>query len=237
MELSIAPSRTAKALGVIICILTFFSLIGQYSAHFLGHERLLGFVRQFDLNGEANISTYFATLFLLSASLLLGVIARRVWKKKAAYRWHWTILALIFAYLSVDEFAQIHESLNEPMRTLLDTNGMLPNAWVFPAMGLVALFIAAYARFFWHLSDRWKLLFATAGAIYVGGALGAEIVSGWVWTQQEGATFTYELIATIEEVLEMIGISLFVYALLAYLQEQNVELQISIKTDQAESPG
>lgn len=231
MQFTVNPSRVVKVLGGVICILLSFSLIGQYSGHFLGHGRLLGFVPQFNIDTEPNIPTAFSSLLLLSASLLLGVIARLASEKKAPFRRYWAVLALIFAYLSIDEYAMLHETLTGPMRDYLGADGLLYYTWVVPAMGLLALFAVAYARFFWHLPPRWKLLFAASGITYVSGALGCELIGGWYVSQYSAYHFTYDLIVTAEEGLEMAGASLFVYTLLEYLREQNVELNILVEEE------
>lgn len=228
MDFSIKPFRAASVLGGLICVLAFFSLLGQYSTYFLGHGRLLGFIYQFDLGAEGNISTYFATILLLLAALLLGLISRYVWQRKAPYRWHWTVLALVFVYLSVDEFAMIHENLNQPMETLVETEGVFYYPWVIPAMGVVALLGLAYARFFWHLSRRWKLLFALSGVMYVTGAVGVEMLGARFLSIHGDPTFTYELLVTAEEVLEMMGVTVFIYALLEYIRAHDVEVHLSV---------
>jgi hypothetical protein len=210
-------SRVLKILGKTIFLLAGLSLLGQYSAHFLGHGRLFGFVPEFNLGTENNIPTYFSGLLLLSASILLGVIARLKWTVQDAFRRYWAGLAFIFAYLSVDEVASLHERLGEPIRHALDTSGVFYYAWVIPGMGLLLLFGFVYARFFWALDARWKRLFAVSGFVYVAGGLGVELVGGWFVTQFENPGFTNVLIVTVEEVLEMSGVALFIYTLMEYL--------------------
>lgn len=218
----------AQALGGLICILALFSLIGQVSKHFLGHGRLLGFVHQFNLGSEGNIATYFVCILLLSAALLLGVIARYASQKESPFRRHWVILALIFAYISVDEFAVMHEHLTEPTRELLNAGGIFYYAWIIPAMALLLLFGIGYTRFFWHLSSRWKLLFAASGVIYVGGALGVEMLGGLHVAQYDEQTFTSVLLVTVEEVMEMTGVALFIYSLLEYIRTRDIEVILTV---------
>lgn len=232
MELSMNPRRVAKVLGGLICTLAVFSLLGQYSAYFLGHGRLLGFVHQFDLGAEGNIATYVATVLLLLAAVLLGIIARFAWQRTDPYRWHWTILSLIFVYMSVDEFARIHESLNQPMQEVVEAEGLFYYPWVIPAMGVVLLVGIAYIRFFWQLSRRWKLLFGGAAILYVTGAVGVELFGARYISVHGDPTFAYELLVTAEEVLEMLGVALFIYALLEYLREHDVEVHLSVEKEQ-----
>jgi hypothetical protein len=59
-----------------------------------------------------------------------------------------------------------------------------------------------------------------AGALFVGGALGVEAVSGKHASLHGEQNLTYHLIITIEELLEMAGLVVFVYALLDYIGRQ-----------------
>lgn len=98
------------------------------------------------------------------------MIAWFAYLEKDAYHRHWAILAVSFAYLSVDEFAILHEHLGELTSEYLLDEGFFTYAWIIPGTVLLPAFAVGYARFFWHLSSRWKLLFAASGLIYVGGA-------------------------------------------------------------------
>ncbi len=60
-------------------------------------------------------------------------------------------------------------------------------------------------------------LFLIAGATYLGGVLGMELV-GSSYIFNYGPSLSYGIVATIEEVLEMLGIIVFIYALLDYLE-------------------
>lgn len=212
------PARILKTLGIIILVLTILSLMGQYSRFVFGHGRLLGFVPEFWLDGENNIPTYFSALLLLSSSLLLGVIAHLVRHTRDTFYRHWIGLSLIFCYLSIDEISSLHERTIEPVRAVLGTGSVFYFAWVIPALALLAVFAVVYLRFFWHLPRHWKGLFAASGLVYVSGALGMELVGGWYREGLPDQNLTYAFITTIEEVLELVGVSLFIYTLLGYLR-------------------
>lgn len=226
LSFSVHPRRVLVVLGVIILTIVCFSVAGQYSAHVLGHGRLLGFVHGFNVDGEGNVPAHFSALMLLSVSILAGLIASRMRRIQGPFYGHWVGLALIFVVLAADELNSFHERLNVPMRSLVDADGILFFAWVVPGMAVVALFCLAYARFLWHLPTRWTILFTLSGFTFVAGAIGVELIGAWYVSQYDAASFTdsarftYALIATPEEGLEMIGIATFIYALLDYLRTQ-----------------
>jgi len=224
LSFSVRPARIFAFLCATILVILVFSVVGQYSAHMLDHGRLLGFVHGFNVDGEGNVPAHFSALMLLSVSILAGVIAIWVRRTDGLFYGHWVGLALIFFVLAADELNSFHEKLIEPMRTLVDADGILYFAWVVPGMAVVALFGLAYARFFWHLPGRWKTLFVVSGLTFVSGAIGVELIGGWYVSHHDATTFTdvprftYALITTVEEALEMIGIATFIYALLEYLR-------------------
>jgi hypothetical protein len=80
----------------------------------------------------------------------------------------------------------------------------------------VVLFVLAYTRFLFHLPRRTAGLFLLAGATFVGGAIGMEMVSG-AHIDAGGSDRTYTVLVYIEESLEITGVAVFAYALMAYL--------------------
>src|SRR5690606_36362395 len=59
-----------------------------------------------------------------------------------------------------------------------------------------------------------------AGMVYVGGALIVDGISANQWDIGGGISFEYLAIATVEECCEMLGVVIFIYALLAYMVER-----------------
>ena len=58
-----------------------------------------------------------------------------------------------------------------------------------------------------------------AGAIFVGGAIGVEMLGGHWFVTQGRDNVTYVALQTLEETMEMMGIVVFIYALAEYLDE------------------
>jgi predicted permease len=74
---------------------------------------------------------------------------------------------------------------------------------VLPALLLLVLLFFMYLHFLLHLPMRSRVLFLLAGFIYFVGAVGVEVVSG-LYAEQHGETgILYDLIITVEELLEM----------------------------------
>jgi hypothetical protein len=153
-----------------------------------------------------------------------GVAAQR----RERFRWHWLALAVIFALLSLDEQVSIHERAMWPMRKWLDPSGIFFFGWVIPAMaGLVVLGVA-YFKFLLHLPRMQRAMFMLSATVYLGGALGMEMIGGAHASRWGAEGPTNALLTSIEEMLEIAGLILFVYALLDHLRARWGELSIVV---------
>ena len=92
-------------------------------------------------------------------------------------------------------------------------------AWVIPYGLATALLALVLLRWFVKLADRTRWLFAASAILFVSGALGMEMISGRYLEISHARDLTYQLMAALEETLEMSGSILFTYSLIAFLQK------------------
>ncbi|MEX0269130.1 hypothetical protein AB3R30_08300 [Leptolyngbyaceae cyanobacterium UHCC 1019] len=209
---------TQFLLRVVICLVV-ISFLSQMTLYFLPDYPLRNyFAKAFNVDHERNIPTLYSFLALLFSSVLLGVIAHAKKLDSGRYQHHWKILSFIFLYLSLDEIGQLHEKLIEPTRSLLNATGFLYLTWIVPMGILVVIFIFSYSKFLLHLPASIKKLFVVACALYVGGAIGMEIPGGYLIYTTGMENLSYVIVATIEEALEMLGIVVFIHALISYIK-------------------
>jgi len=236
---SINPSRVLGWLLLTVFGLVTLSLIGDFSRFYLGLGPVLydlGFIQEFNVDKENNIPTYFSSLLLLLSALLLGIISRSGSNIVLPYRAHWIGLSGIFLYISVDEMAGLHERLIIPLRTLLDTGGVLYYAWVIPASVLLVIFALVYFRFWTHLPKQPRFYIGLAGATYVLGGAGLELLGGYLADAGDSNSFSYSLVTTTEEALEMIGVVLFIYGLLLFTRRCLPSVCFEISGQPSSSP-
>ena len=74
-------------------------------------------------------------------------------------------------------------------------------------------------------------MFITSGAIFVLGAIGFEMLSGWQAEVSGKRTYLYMIFYTCEEALEMTGIAIFIYALLSHIVNEMGYRRIVISSD------
>lgn len=201
--------------------------MGIVSEFYFDHDYIHGLIPLFRFSNEANVPTLYSSFALLFSSILLTIIAIAHRKNGSAYLW-WLGLAMIFLFLSIDEIASIHELLGKPVRESLGTSGLLFYAWLIPYGIALIVFVVTYSKFLIRLPTNIAALFVVSGAIFVSGAIGLEMLGGR-WFEMYGKhNITYSILYTCEETLEMLGIALFIYALLTYIVGQFESLSITV---------
>lgn len=226
MELKLAPISVLKFLGIIIGLLLTANLAVVVFREITGHDNVYGLVPMFDLNGEQNIPTLYATLSLLLCSVLLLSIGLR--HKNTLTPWvAWLLLSLIFALMALDELAALHERINNPIYESENLPSYFHFAWVIPYGIALVVVGLLYVPFLLRLPKTTRFLFITSGIIFVSGALGLELLEG-NRIESHGMDFKYFLLTTCEELLEMCGIALFIYALLDYSTKSFGQISLRI---------
>ena len=119
--------------------------------------------------------------------------------------------------LAIDEFASLHEQLTGPLRRLLDIEGgPFLWEWVVPAIVAMTVFVVVFLPFLRSLPRSTRRGLLTAGFLFVSGAIGMEMFAA-TFVSFRTTDVTYVLSATVEETLEMLGIAVFLFTLLAYI--------------------
>ena len=133
----------------------------------------------------------------------------------------WAVLAFWFLGVAYDEAFRVHELLIVPFRQLLGNSnlGIFYFAWVIPGFALILALALFFLKFLLRLPASTRTKFILAAALYIGGSLGLELVGGSYAEVHGLENLTYNLIATVEESLELSGLILFIYALLTYITD------------------
>jgi len=227
MNFEIHPREVFVKLLCLIFALLFFNVMGIISKSYFDHDYIYRLIRLFDFDTEKSIPTLYSTLALLFASTLLSIIALTHKRNGSAYL-SWLGLVFIFLFLSIDEIVSLHEQFNRPVRESLNTSGVLYYAWIIPYGVALIAFIIAYLKFLTELPRNIMILFVVSGAIYVSGAVGFEMVGGRQAELYGTDNLLYSFFYTCEEFLEMLGIVIFIYALLTYILSQFKSLTITV---------
>jgi hypothetical protein len=215
MELVFSAKRIAKLISLLIVGITAANLFLKIFKHTSGYY-LTGY-RLLDVDAEQTLPAWYSSSMLLFCAGLLAIISYIKIKNVAPYRFHWSLLSAIFFGLSLDEAISLHEMAIVPVRSALNLTGLLYFSWIIPGSILVIMFALLYLKFLIHLPKQMRNLFLLSGTTYVLGAIGVEMVGGMFWESVGSQDLSYQVLAIVEELFEMSGINIFIYALLSYL--------------------
>jgi hypothetical protein len=206
-ELTVSPrALTQVLLLVALTLLAYHAGLSIY--HYRVH-RLPWLLRQlFDVDQENNLPTWFSDFLLLTAWVFLWLCAQK--KKADCDPWfrYWQVLTVGFLLMAIDEIAGVHETINSAIEM----------SWAIPAGIMVVVLGIAFVPFVLHLPRRTALWFVLAGAVYVSGAVGVELAGNAMVVEQQKDTLAYCMSTMVEEGMEMLGVILFINALLHYMR-------------------
>jgi hypothetical protein len=224
------PGAIAGILALVAVFLILASSAALLTDYLTGHSSVIvrKFVKLFYVDLELNVPTFFSTVLLLFASVLLATISFLDRKLMASRTMYWTTLSVGFLLMAFDEAVAVHERLIEPMRSVLGEGGLgvLYYAWVVPASLLVLFLASFFVRFLLSLPAKTRRHFFIAGILYIGAAIGLEFAEGSHAEIYGMDNFIYFALATTEELLEMAGLTIFIWALLKYMADSFTEILV-----------
>ena len=151
---------------------------------------------------------------LALVALVAATIALPAKGVPAALRWQLPLIVCLFLFLSLDEAASIHEHITRLSRTrpwvpTLDGH----HAWVLPylAVGILIALSVRKSALWLFSSDAATFWITLAGiATLLSGAVGIEVTHRFVIESPLGR----EIASAAKEWLEILGVSLLLYAML-----------------------
>ncbi|MDB5460805.1 MAG: hypothetical protein JWO72_2546 [Caulobacteraceae bacterium] len=187
-------------------------LVDATLTHLRGHAPNL-----FDLNGEANIPTWWSSAQLLVSGSLIALVALRN-RSRDHRSWSLAAFAGLVILMSVDETACFHERLGALVDSFLDRTGdVLPKTGYWPfAVGLPAaaftVWIAAMCASFFAEAKPSAARFFFSLIVFFGGAVGVELLNN---VRSDALRY---LMIELEEALEMTGGSLLAWSALGLIR-------------------
>lgn len=182
-----------------------------------------GFHSTLYVDSELSVPNWFSSvgLFVCTVLLLLNGLVSHARHK--AFSRRWSLLALIFLALSMDEVIALHERtmvLGRQIVGWIIPNFALYNAWVVFAPFVLAAAGLAYWPVFQQLPRPVKIKMLMAVLVYLAGAIGVEVVGGQRFELLARTDWIIVTLVHVEEALEMAGALLFADALFASLAAQ-----------------
>ena len=194
-----------------------------------GFGRMMGLTRLFSLDAEQNPPALFSAGALLLTAAVCWLCGAQSEKKEAGF---WKPMAIVFVYLAVDEAISLHELLIPPAREFFNASGAFAFAWVIPYGIALIIFLAFISAPLMRLPAVTRNGLVLAGALFVTGAIGFEMVEAGVkysnflpWMTE---SLAFSLCVLCEEILEMLGIALALRTCLRHLTQHSGGMEVTV---------
>jgi len=227
--IEIAPQRVIFILASIALLLVLISVTVDFTEQFNTWKLpMWGLRNKVDLDREANIPTFFSSMLHVISATLLAVIAFFKNRRKEPYRLQWTLLSLIFLFFAIDETSVLHERLGDTVISPLGLDGAFYYSWVVFGIVFVGLLGIIFLKFAIALPKEYRKRFVVAFFVFILGALGMEMLTGWYTDNNTKSWLADLLFTTTEESLEMTGVILMIHFLINYIKDQYPQFSFSI---------
>ena len=169
----------------------------------------------FSVQGEQTVPAWFSGMMLWTAgigALALGVLNAKHDRKIGAL---WCLLGAAFVYLSADEVVSIHEKLNGPAMLVVGDSDVAAAPWIIFGIFFAGIIGLCCLPLLFSVTRTVRNTMILAGVVYVGAAIGVEYVGEVIKAVYYTGEYSkvYTLFFSIEELLEMLGVVLFLHAI------------------------
>jgi len=226
MKINMNRRGIIKFLSVFALVLIFIHINILVIYYVVGDPDKFDFVQMFDLDMEANIPTLFSSAILLISAFLFYLLSKAPKEIKKGSKPFWLGLSFVFTFLAFDESAKIHEKIGDFTENFVDDTGFFHYPWVISYVIFVLILGVFYFRFFWRMESKVFWSFILAAVIYLGGAIGFDMLGGYESSLHSTDTITYSVLYTIEESLEMFGVIYLISILLKLLAGNSLEVEV-----------
>jgi len=225
---------SAKTVFVTLATAAFVLALMGFGADYAGtledRDLLWAFAWQFDFGQEGNFINWYQSATLFSCALLAGITAflnRHGGRPRTAL---WVLMALAMTFVAVDEGSQIHDrTLNAVIAALTgeeaaeksgEDGAFGSSKWMLVYVPALIALVALYFRFFCALPKRTRWGFGISAALYIGGAVGVELLFEEFSALGGGDTLGSFALDAASELGEMLGVAVFASTLIAYLARE-----------------
>lgn len=228
--LSVKGKRIVSYLYLITGVLTLLHVAILCVYFWINDEDKFDFVRLIDMDYEGNVPTLFSAFLFIFAAVLLMLISSQAEDKESAFKgWRgekfkWAGIALVFIFLGVDEGTKMHEYVGDWVEQFINAQGFLYFPWVLPYMLIFTFLVFVYLPFYFRLPSKTRKEFFIAAALFLTGAVVFEVFSAREADLHGTATILYSVLYTIEEVLEMVGLIVFIDSLFSYMRMRKIQI-------------
>lgn len=239
MPIRLSPLGVGRTLAAIVLVLLALHVFSVFYLRIsLGHDFVYGLISTFDFDAEGSLPTWFSFLLIMGASIASLLAGLDAVQRDPPLKIYWFVLSGLLCFVSIDEQAQLHEKLVY----LIRGRGLFFYGWVLVYGPIVILLALWFARFLLKLPRPTAIALVGAGAIYVTGAVGFELIESKIAESKVQSSIVddaalhdrelqvdvpYQVAVTFEESFEMTGMIICLIAVLSYLSQAQASFELS----------
>jgi hypothetical protein len=137
---------------------------------------------------------------------------------------HWLVLCALFCFFGLDELFSIHNSAKRLVPAWFKQIELFHYRWdlrwIVIGIPITFIIVILFIPFVLRLPRRTACGIVISGMVYVGSALGVEMIGGWWIGKHTRNNWTYSTLVVVEETGEMVGALMFISVLLAYMERE-----------------
>jgi hypothetical protein len=210
----------ALALGAVALTIVGVVTNVSYATMHRAPDRFQRFV---DVNGEGNLPTWYSVVLLAASAAAVWTIGQQRRRSRTADASAWCVLALVVAVMSLDEMVSLHEAAGKAISDRVDLPVLGKYAWIVPG-GVAAIGAARVLhRAVRSVPPLTRRRLVGAASVFIGAALGVEVLEALLLN--DGRNYLGDgmhVLTGAQECFEMLGVVLFLYALLGEVRRSSV---------------
>src|SRR6202035_3194771 len=184
---------TRIVVGISIVVI-FLGWLQEANIYFASGRIDLSYFSMFDW--PYSLANWIEPLLLAGAALLFLAISALSNIQNDCSAFRWGVLAWLFGYLSLDESANIHEILLKPLRSYVGPDHV--TLWMLPAIVGTFGFCLYLTPLLETFPRPYRTRFILSAILFIGGAVGMEIVSQFISVRFGNGSEPYRITAGME---------------------------------------
>jgi hypothetical protein len=207
---------TGLAIGAVALTLVGVLTNTVYALSDRPPDRLQRFL---DVDGEGNLPSWYSVVLMALAAVVVALVAAQRRRAEAHDVHAWHLLAAVVALMSLDEMVSLHEATGKLLDDRVDLPVLGKYAWVVPGAAATVVAARVLVRAVRGLPALTRRRLVASASVFIGGALGVEVLEALLLN--DGRNYLGDgmhVLTGAQELLEMLGVILFLYALLAELR-------------------
>lgn len=124
-EIEFDLRAASGALWIVAVIVVTLGVLREIALPFIGTGTMLQDLRHVAFDAEHSLPAWYESILMFCTAGLLALCAKIARDQEPETKFHWALLAVIFALMSIDEAIAVHEVTMEPLRHAFGFSGVL----------------------------------------------------------------------------------------------------------------